>query len=99
MSHLVDLDRLKRHLRVSHDDEDEEIQDKLTEAEALVLRYVTDVGSPAWDEDSIPDAVKAAILEVATNLWRNRGDDGTPVGPITPRVEIMLATYRDPPFA
>ncbi len=96
---LVDLGRVKQHLRITHDDEDEEIQSKVTEAEAIVLRYVTDVGSPAWDDSSVPDVVKAAILEVTTNLWRNRGDDGDAIGPITPRVELMLATYRDPPFA
>lgn len=99
MSHLLTVDRLKAALRISHDEEDEELNSKLTEAEALVMRYVTDPGSPAWDEDTIPDPVKAAILEVAANLWRHRGDEGQAIGPITPRVVMMLDTYRNPPFA
>lgn len=96
---LVDMSRVKDHLKITHGEEDIELEAKVASAEAIVLDYVTDVGSPAWDEESVPAGVKAAILEVTANLWRHRGDDGTEDGPLTTRAMLMLRPHRDPPLA
>lgn len=95
----MSLDEAKAYMRVTHDDEDDTIESMTTMAEDIVVQYVDDPGSPAWDSDSVPGPVKAAILEVTTNLYRNRGDDGKADGPLTQRAMWTLRTYRDPPLA
>jgi hypothetical protein len=88
MSEIVTLDQLKAELRVSGTHEDDVIQRKLDEAEALCLDYVDQrLGDTAEDwadtvegwrdatVTDIPPQVIAAILEMAVTLYRFRGDD------------------------
>ena len=96
---ILDLQKFKDQVRVVHSEEDATLERMLEDAELIVLNYVTDVGSPAWDVDTLPTQVRAAILEVATNLWRHRGDDGEKPGPLTQRAKDMLRPYRDLPIA
>lgn len=94
---LVSLDQAKRQLRITHEHEDEDIQDKLWEAEDIVLRYLNG-GDAAWDEESLPGAVKAAILRQTMHLFRHRGDGLEPVNVdshgLAPGVAFMLVAYR-----
>lgn len=87
---------------------------KMEQATALVLAHMkidaaaltelgwTVTGSPATDpeEDATFAIVQAAILEVLTNLWADRGDREKPSdGPISARVKNMLSMHRDPTIA
>lgn len=78
---LVTLEQAKRHLRVWHDDEDADLQDKIAQASDIVVDYIqrpelewTDAvdGTPS----NAPMRVQAAVLMVLDILWeqRNGGD-------------------------
>lgn len=89
MADLVTLDQFKAELRVSGTYEDDVLQRKLDEAEALCLDYVDQrIGdtADAWSETvqdwrdgatgvNVPLQVIAAILDMAVTLYRFRGDD------------------------
>ena len=99
-------------------DEDEVLQTYLDHAEALVLDYVRQrVGdedeAAAWaatvetwaaspPPEDIPPQVPAAILRMATDLYRFRGDDvdgsGSQYEPgaLPPHITTMLYRFRDP---
>lgn len=81
---LVTLDQAKRHLRVWHDDEDDDVLEKADHASAIVVNYLNrddltwtdaDNGSPPVKSDA-PFEVQAAVLMVLDILWdvRNGGD-------------------------
>lgn len=77
---LVTLQQAKRHLRVLHDDENDDLNDKIQQASEIVLDYIqrpeltwTDAsnGTPS----DAPFRVQAAVLLVLGGLWENRGDE------------------------
>lgn len=90
MSDLLTVEHLKAELRLSGTHEDDVLQRKLDEAEALCLDYVDQrIGDMAedwsatvagWiaDPDAAPTQVIAAILDMAVMLYRFRGDDVDP---------------------
>jgi len=102
---LVTLDQAKVQLRLPADstEYDDDLELKIQHATSLVVDYLdrheddwvagSPQGSPTDNEFPI---VQAAILEVLTNIWRNRGDVGTEDGPLTKRVENMLRGQRVP---
>jgi len=107
---LVTLATAKAQLRVSAmpDAEDDDIQRKLDQAEAIILDYlkVEEMTSPpVWTVDTVPLVVKSAILYQLTELYRFRGDDPQGEGPdvadgyLSPWVTNVLRRYRDPALA
>lgn len=81
---IVTLDQLKAHLKLSGTEEDDDLDLKLAQAEAVVLGYVNQRVSDAddwsetvtgWTATTAPPEVKAAILMQAGELYRYRGDD------------------------
>jgi head-tail adaptor len=52
----VDLDRLKRHLRIEFDDEDVELEGYLAAAQGSALRYINRDTVPASAEDEVDAA-------------------------------------------
>lgn len=107
----ISLDVLKQHLRVTIDDEDDLIALYLETAQHLVIdrleRATTDTvllaEFEAWDDETTPGGVKAAVLVQATELYRYRGDDEhTPVtddGRLSPRVESYLGPWLERAFS
>lgn len=76
---LVTLQQAKRHLRVLHDDENDDLKDKIQQASEIVVDYIqrpeltwTDAsnGTPS----DAPMRVQAAVLLVLAGLWEHRGD-------------------------
>jgi len=101
---LITLDQAKTQCRLPIDstEYDDDLLLKIEHATAIVVDYLDRneddwvAGSPqASPADQEFPIVQAAILEVLTNLWRNRGDDAAP-GPMTSRVEQMLRGLRVP---
>lgn len=115
MAELVTLDMAKRHLRITHATEDADIQRKLSQAHAGVLDFInqrvidTEAATwtatiEAWDEDTVPEQIQAAILKQFGGLWRDRGDDDGKnaqewVDGLAPNVARMLDRFRDPALA
>lgn len=109
---LVDLDQLKAHLKISGTAEDDDLEIKLAQAEAVVLSYVNQRVSDAddwsetvaaWDEETVPAVVQAAILMQAGELYRYRGDDEAADthqkrehGMLSSYVMALLYRLRDP---
>ncbi|WP_113341754.1 head-tail connector protein [Brucella intermedia] len=99
---LVELELLKKHLRVFHDDEDAELDVYLAAAETIVVEYVdreiVATGAPPATDDGIvvTPPITAAILLVAADLYENREPDMKAQGnAVLPRhVRALLAPYR-----
>lgn len=99
---LVTLDQAKRQLRIRHSEADIDIEDKLQEAEDIVMRYLNGADDPEWDQDTVPGAVRAAILRQTAHLFRFRGDAQMPDlddDGLAPGVKRLLVPYRTPTIA
>ncbi|MCK4205261.1 phage gp6-like head-tail connector protein [Brucella pituitosa] len=99
---LVDLELLKKHLRVFHDDEDAELEVYLAAAETVVTDYLDREVVAADQTPSLADgiiinpAISAAILLVGADLYENREPDMSASGDaVLPRhVRALLSAYR-----
>ncbi len=113
---LATLEQLKHHLKITHNLENNDLQVKLEQATAIVLMYLkrTDLGSPVGDVASELDpselttieraVVQAAILKVAANFDRFRGDEEAGENPsdeqfLTADIRGVLSMLRDPALA
>ena len=113
---IVTLQQLKDHLKITHSNEDSDLELKLQQACGLVLTYLkrTDLGSPMPDDVStiVPSeltplelaVVQAAILKVAGNFDRFRGDELEGENPstqefLTSDIRGILSMLRDPALA
>ena len=99
---IVDLETVKKHLRVFHSDEDAEIGIYRDAAESIVTEYldreVVAIGaSPAQDHGIVATAaIVSAILLVTGDLYEVREPDPKATGDaILPRtVRMLLAPWR-----
>lgn len=113
MPEVLTLTEAKSHLRITHDHEDADLNDKLLAATQVVIDYLTrrDTGDgatwnaamAAWTTDTVPASVKAAMLVQFGELTRTRGDDQAqefqrPTS-LSPTVMALLMRYRDPGVA
>lgn len=113
---LVTLEQLKGHLKITHADEDRDLELKLQQATSLVLHYLkrTDLGSPLETDTSLIEPselttveraiVQAAIMKVAANFDRFRGDEAEGDNPstqefLTSDIRGILSMLRDPAIA
>jgi hypothetical protein len=109
MTAFVTLDEAKAHLRIDYASDDTEVQDKLDEAQGIVLDYLKNPTGVFYEPDGVtpltnpPAPVTAAIKLVLGNLWRYRegGDERytVHVDPISQAVISLLMRLRDPAFA
>lgn len=97
---LVALEDAKRHLRESANvtaQTDADIQAKLDQATAYVVRICGSLADEDWDESTVPAPVHTAILLHLTEIYADRGDAerDKPFG--SDAVRYLMATgYRDP---
>lgn len=118
INEIVTIAQAVQHLRLptttgSPALEDDDREEKLADAHALVLDYVADgkdddyvTAMEAWDADTAPRAVRAAILRTFGDLHRFRGNDDDPSEvrvqgefALSPRARQLLRLYRDPALA
>lgn len=105
MAALITVDQAATHLRISGSEYADDLELKIETATALVIQYLKRPDH-TWTVETDPsdDAefaiVQAAILEVLTNLFFDRGDRDKPSdGPVTDRVKRCLSMLRDPTVA
>lgn len=99
---LLELETVKRHLRVFHDDEDSQIEIYAAAAESIVTEYLDREVVATGETPALPDgiavgpAIVAAILLVAADLYENREPDMAAQGEVVlPRhVRALLAPWR-----
>ena len=112
MPNLVSLEAVKSHLRITGDDENNDLMAKLQAAEIIILSHLTqrddgtwETTKAAWTEATVPRAIKHAILMQVGELYFVRGDDAQPTvdrplrGSLSPVVESLLMPYKDPGLA
>lgn len=103
MAALITLDQASTHLRLAGSEYADDLELKMEQATALVIQYLKRPDH-TWTVDTTDDPefaiVQAAILEVLTNLFFDRGDRDKPSdGPVTDRVKRCLSLMRDPSLA
>jgi len=107
---LVSLTLARKHLRVTHPDDDAEIEAYLAAAETIVTEYLdravygpvddSPPGAPPSGDDGtaieVTPAITAAILLLLGDLYENREADQESKGDaVLPRaVRALLAPYR-----
>src|SRR3546814_6088760 len=103
MTMLVSLEAAKAHLRVDHDEDDNDIALKLQAASAAVLRYlktegiadfVDSSGTPPEDSsgivEAVPADVRAATLLMLGYLYKDRSEEQSPA-----LQSLMRISYAD----
>lgn len=107
---VVTMEQAKLHLRIAEDVEhfDDDLQMKLDQAHAIVKDYILRGDDDwaaeveAWDDETVPQQVVAAVLIQLTHLWRFRGDELEGDRPrqqhgfLAPGVVALLHRLRDP---
>jgi len=100
---LVTLATAKLHLRITTaalDPGDVDLQLKLDQAEAVILRYLKGQADPLWTNPATaPGNVTAAILLMLSSLYEHRGDDETLNEQTWTAIERLLVGIRDPALA
>lgn len=99
---IVDLETVKKHLRVFHDDEDTEIGLYRDAAESMVTQHLDREVVAAGETPTVTDGVAAtpaivsAILLVTGELYEEREPDTKATGDaVLPRaVRMLLAPWR-----
>lgn len=105
---LVSITRALMHLRlISSPDEDvayidelEEVQAKLEDASAIVLKHIKDPENEAeLDADTTPGDIQAAVLIVLSDLWEHRAGSKDEDVVLSATVLNLLRGHRDPTLA
>lgn len=98
---LVDTALVKRHLRVTWDDEDTEIEAYRDAAEDVIVQYldravVPEGQTPTGDGVAVTPAIRAAILLQIGELYDRRETPENNAGEamLSPVVRRLLAPYR-----
>jgi hypothetical protein len=104
VSPLVSIEDAKRHIKETSSAvaaTDADIQAKLDQATAFVVRLCGALADDAWDESTVPAPVYTAILLHLTELYADRGDDTALDRAFgEDAVRYLIATgYRDPVVA
>lgn len=74
MAALVTMAVAKDHLRIKTPYEDGDIQRKVEQASALIVRRLATAADATWTPDTVPFEVQASVLLLLGHLWGNRGD-------------------------
>jgi hypothetical protein len=98
---------VRSHLKGFDDAEVSDVEDKIRQAQAMVLALIDREPDSEWNDDTDPDddadfaMVQAAILKVVAHMYRFRGDDDVPVTDALDMVKPMLQAVglRDPSLA
>lgn len=112
---LITLDEAKTQLSLTGlTEHDDLVQSDIDQATFLVLNRLKSRRSDAaawaavvdaWDDESLPLDVKAAILRMTTHLWAFRGGDDPKAAPdlshgdLPDDVMLFLRRYVDPVVA
>lgn len=95
---LITLDQAKRHLQIVNDEQNEEIEEKVNEASAIVLDYLK-VSEDAYEIGEVPYLVQSATKLVIGALLENREGNASGPEPLSQAVKDLLHRYRDPALA
>ena len=86
----VSLERVREHLRVDHNEEDELIEHYIEASEA----HLTSIGVDL-DQDPLPSSIELAILLLVAHFYENREAAGKPMSKTPIGVSTLVAPYRE----
>jgi Phage gp6-like head-tail connector protein len=97
MAALVTLDRAKKHLRITDNDHDDDVLQKIEAASEVITKYYGTTADPAWDTTNPPPApVVHAVLVLLTHLYENRGDGMDADADVWLAIRNLLAASKAP---
>jgi len=99
---LVTFDEAKRHLRITDNDHDEDIEATREHANDLVFGYLKDRADAAWTATTVPSEIKRAVLVLVAYYYEHRGDDLPNAeldAAVWAAVENIVKRRRDPALA
>ena len=90
---IVSVDELKTHLRIEHDDDDDQLESLLRQAQAAAEDYCR----VQFSEEEPAEPVRLAILLMASFYYENRDiPDMTTYKAMRMAFDSLLYPYRDP---
>lgn len=102
MVKLVTLEAVKRRQRIFHDDDDPDLETMIEQASDIILNYINK-SDPAWNDQTAPPLIQAAVLLQVGFMWANRGDADPLFAPadgyLDRRITSILYRYRKPVLA
>ena len=99
---LVTLKQAKDHLYITWpdgDSRDADVQLKLDQAEAVILKYLKTPAAAWVSPETVPGPVSAAILLMLTRLYEHRGDLQDADADLWAAIDRLLKQFRDPALA
>jgi hypothetical protein len=96
MNDLITLAQAKAQLRIDDTESDTELGEMVTAASAVVIGYIGGTTAPAYTVDTVPAAVRTAVLLVLSALYQDREGMEDPLGVA---VHSILRPFRDPALA
>jgi Phage gp6-like head-tail connector protein len=91
---LLTLEDAKIHLRITDPAHDADVQQKLTEAQDVILDYLGEQVDPLWTDATTPPRVLSAIKIYLTHLYEQRGEDMTTDVALWEAIRRLLARTR-----
>jgi hypothetical protein len=91
---LLTLEDAKVHLRITDTAHDVDVQQKLTEAQDVIIDYLGEQVDPLWTDTTVPPRVLSAIKLYLTHLYEQRGDDMAPDMALWDAIRRLLARTR-----
>lgn len=95
---LISLAVAKQQLKITDDDHDAEVTRKSHEATDTILDYLKHGADPAWDADSVPLPVAAAIQMLLSHIY-DEPPDAEADAKVWAAIDRLLARFRDPAIA
>jgi Phage gp6-like head-tail connector protein len=91
---LLTLEDAKVHLRITDTAHDVDVQQKLTEAQDVIVDYLGEQVDPLWTDTTAPPRVLSAIKIYLTHLYEQRGDDMASDMALWDAIRRLLARTR-----
>jgi hypothetical protein len=97
---LITLDQAKAHMQIEHEEQDDQIEEAIQDASAILLNYLkkdeTEWQDSNGEPDSVPYEIRAAVKIMTASLMENReGNDQGP-DPLSQTVVNLVHRHRDP---
>lgn len=98
---VVSLDQAKRKLRILHDLQNQDVEEALEQAEAVVFDYIKRPYDAVTDD--LDNVLRLAILNMLSHIWDNpaylQTKAGEADGYLPQNVTMFLHRKRDPALA
>jgi hypothetical protein len=94
MAALINLQQAKDHLHITDEASNSDLNLKVDQASAIVVRYLKSLADAGWSTGAVPvpGNVSAATLLILGDLYEQRPVDWT-------AIERLLVSFRDPSLA